>query len=121
MGKINAHKVLVGKTEGKKPLGRPKRRRDDIKIDVKGIRWKGVDRCKVAQGRTQRSALENRQWPFRDGLSNHWLYKVSAPAVLALPHVSFERTESERPSTERFVLLIFEVKKKRQRYPCNRP
>jgi hypothetical protein len=52
--KINAHKVLVDKPEGKKPLERPRSRREDIKMDVKGTRWKGMDRCKVAQGRTQR-------------------------------------------------------------------
>jgi hypothetical protein len=27
--KINAYRVLVGKPEGKRPLGRPRRRRED--------------------------------------------------------------------------------------------
>ena len=31
------HRVLVGKPEGKRPLGRPRRRREDnIKMDVSG-------------------------------------------------------------------------------------
>ena len=35
------HKVLVGKTEGKRPLGRPRRRwEDNIKMDFQ--EWKGV-------------------------------------------------------------------------------
>jgi hypothetical protein len=34
----NTYKILVGKPEGKRPLGRPKRRReDDIKMDLKEI------------------------------------------------------------------------------------
>ena len=35
------HKVLVGKSEGKRPLGRPRRRwEDNIKMDLQ--MWKGV-------------------------------------------------------------------------------
>jgi hypothetical protein len=34
----NAYKILVGKPEGKRPLGRPRRRREDnIRMDLKGI------------------------------------------------------------------------------------
>jgi hypothetical protein len=36
------YKVLVGKPEGKRPLGRPRRRWDDgIKMNLKGIGWGG--------------------------------------------------------------------------------
>jgi len=31
--------VLVGKPEGKRQLGRPRRRRDDIKMDLQEVRW----------------------------------------------------------------------------------
>ena len=31
------HRVLVGKPEGKRPLGRPKRRWDDIKMDLREV------------------------------------------------------------------------------------
>ena len=35
------HRVLVGKPEGKKPLGRPRRRlEDNIKMDLQGS-WRG--------------------------------------------------------------------------------
>jgi hypothetical protein len=35
-----AYGVLVGKHEGKKPLGRPKRRRqDNVKMDLQEIGW----------------------------------------------------------------------------------
>jgi hypothetical protein len=44
--KKNAYRILVGKPEGKIPLGRPRRRWvDDIKINLKRNRmgWYGLD------------------------------------------------------------------------------
>jgi hypothetical protein len=42
--KRNAYRILVGKSEGKRPLGRPRRRCvDNIKIDLREIGWEGVD------------------------------------------------------------------------------
>jgi hypothetical protein len=45
MGKQrNAYRLLVGKPEGKRPLGRPRRRCvDNIKMDLREIEWDGVD------------------------------------------------------------------------------
>jgi hypothetical protein len=44
MEKRNAYRMLVGKPEGKRPLGRPRRRWvDNINIDLKEIGWNGVD------------------------------------------------------------------------------
>jgi hypothetical protein len=41
----NAYKILVGKPEGKRPLGRPRRRWvGNIKMDLREIGWYGVDR-----------------------------------------------------------------------------
>jgi hypothetical protein len=38
--KRNAYRLLVGTPEGKRPLGRPKRRwMDNIKINLEEIRW----------------------------------------------------------------------------------
>jgi hypothetical protein len=45
--KRNAYRILVGKPEGKRPLGRLRRRSvDNIKIDLKRDRmgWYGLDR-----------------------------------------------------------------------------
>jgi hypothetical protein len=43
-GKRNAYRILMGKPEGKRPLGRPKRRWvDNIKMDLREIGWNGVD------------------------------------------------------------------------------
>jgi hypothetical protein len=42
--KRNAYRILVGKPEGKKQLGRPRRRWvDNIKMDLREIRWDGMD------------------------------------------------------------------------------
>jgi len=40
-----AYRVLVGKTEGKRPLGRPRRRwEDNIKMDLQKVEWgRGLD------------------------------------------------------------------------------
>jgi hypothetical protein len=39
----NLYRVLVGKSEGKRPLGRPRRRWEDgIKMDLREIGWGGV-------------------------------------------------------------------------------
>jgi hypothetical protein len=39
-----AYGILVGKSEGKRPLGRPRRRWvGNIKMDLREIRWDGMD------------------------------------------------------------------------------
>jgi hypothetical protein len=43
--KRNAYTILVGRPEGKRSLGRPRRRWvDNIKIDPREIGWDGMDR-----------------------------------------------------------------------------
>jgi hypothetical protein len=40
----NAYRILVGKPEGKTPLGRPRRKWvDNIKMDLREIVWYGMD------------------------------------------------------------------------------
>jgi hypothetical protein len=49
---FNAYRILVGKPEGKGPLGRPRNRWvDDIKMDRREIGWGGMDWIIVAQDR----------------------------------------------------------------------
>jgi hypothetical protein len=46
------YKVLVGKPEGKRPLGRPRRRWEDgIRIDLREIGLGGVDWIRLARDR----------------------------------------------------------------------
>jgi hypothetical protein len=58
--KRNAYRILVGKPEGKRPLGRPRRRWvDNIRVDLGEIGWDGVDWVDLAQDRDQWRALVN--------------------------------------------------------------
>jgi hypothetical protein len=64
--KRNACTILVVKSEGKKPLGRPRCRWvDNIKIDLRNIEWNGMDRIGLAQDRDQWMALVNTVMNFR--------------------------------------------------------
>jgi hypothetical protein len=52
----NAYRILVGKPEGKRPLGRPRRRWvDNIKMDLRETGWDGTD------------------WIGLDRTGSHWL------------------------------------------------
>jgi hypothetical protein len=58
--KMNAYRILLGKPEGKRPLGRPRCRWVDIiRMDLGEIGWDGVDWIDVAQDRDQWRALVN--------------------------------------------------------------
>jgi hypothetical protein len=59
MGEMrNAYRILVGKPEGKRPLGRPRRRwEDNIKMDLREIGWGRMDWIDLVQDRDQ-SPLE---------------------------------------------------------------
>jgi hypothetical protein len=56
--KRNAYTILVGKPDGYRPLGRPRRRWvDSIKMDLRGIGWSGMDWIDLVQNRDQWRAL----------------------------------------------------------------
>jgi hypothetical protein len=59
MGQLrNAYRILVGKLEGKRPLGRLRRRWvDNIKMDLGEIGWDGMDWIDLVQERDQWRAL----------------------------------------------------------------
>jgi hypothetical protein len=58
--KRNAYRILVGKPEGKRPLGRPRRRWvDNIKRDLREVGWDGMDWIDLAQDMDQWRALVN--------------------------------------------------------------
>jgi hypothetical protein len=55
-----AYRVLVGRTEGKRPLGRPRRRwEDNIKMDLREIGIDGANWVRLAQNRVQWRAFVN--------------------------------------------------------------
>jgi hypothetical protein len=58
--KRNAHRILVGKPEGKRPLGRPRYMGvDNIEMYLREIGWSGKDWIDLAQDRDQWKALVN--------------------------------------------------------------
>jgi hypothetical protein len=52
-GMRNASKMLVRKPEGKRPLGRHRRRWEDISLVVRDIVWEGVDLIRLAEDKDQ--------------------------------------------------------------------
>jgi hypothetical protein len=56
----NTYNILVGKTEGKKPLGRPRRRlEDNIKMDLRETELEVADWIHMAQDRDRWRAPVN--------------------------------------------------------------
>jgi hypothetical protein len=61
-----AYRILVRRPNGKRPLGRPRRRWvDNIKMDLREIGWDGVYWIDVGQDRDQWRALVNMVMNFR--------------------------------------------------------
>ena len=68
------YRVLVGETEGKRPLGRPRRRwEDNIKMDLQEVRGSCEDWMELAQDRDMWRALVstvmNLRFPKMRGMS----------------------------------------------------
>jgi hypothetical protein len=58
--KRNAYRLLVGKPEGMRPLGRPRRRwLVNIRMDLVAVGWGDVDWIGLAQNRDRWRALVN--------------------------------------------------------------
>jgi hypothetical protein len=58
--KRNANRSLAGKPEGRRPLGRPRRRWVyNIRMDLVEVGWGDVDWIGLAQDRDRRGALVN--------------------------------------------------------------
>jgi hypothetical protein len=59
--KRNAYRILVGKPEGKRQLGRLRRRWvNNIKIDLREIGWGDMDWLNLAQDRNKWKAVVNK-------------------------------------------------------------
>jgi hypothetical protein len=52
--KSNAYRIVVGKPDGRRPLGRARRKWvDNIKLDFRNTVWGGMDWIDLAQNRDQ--------------------------------------------------------------------
>ena len=79
------HRVLVGKPEGKRPLGRPRRRwEDNIKMDVQEVGGGCGDWMELAQYRDRWRVLVSTVMNFR-------VPKMRGISRLAVEPVSFSR------------------------------
>jgi hypothetical protein len=55
-----AYRILVGRPEGRKPLGRPRHGwEDNIKMDLHDMGWWGMDWIELAQDKDRWQALVN--------------------------------------------------------------
>jgi hypothetical protein len=58
--KRNAYRFLMGKPEGKRPIGKPRRSwEDNVRMDLSEIGWGGMDWVDLAEDRDQWRALVN--------------------------------------------------------------
>jgi hypothetical protein len=58
--KRTGYRLLVGKSEGKRPLRRPRRRwMDNIRMDLGEVEWSDVDWTGLAKDMNRRRALVN--------------------------------------------------------------
>jgi hypothetical protein len=61
----NAYKILVGKSKGVRPLGRPRCRLEDIKMDFREMGLEGVNCIHLAQDMNQWWAPVNMEMNLR--------------------------------------------------------
>ncbi|KAJ4443164.1 hypothetical protein ANN_04814 [Periplaneta americana] len=96
----NAYRVLVGRPEGKRSLGRPNRRwEDNIKMDLREMGYDDRDWIKLAQDRHRCRAF------VRTGMNLRVLKKVISNSDLALSEYHLFGPVKEQPRGQRYETL----------------
>jgi hypothetical protein len=89
--KRKVYKVLVGKPEGKRPLGRPRRRWEDgIIMDLREIRLGGVDWIRLAQDRDRWRAVVSTVMNLRVLAPRSYITPVTLLYYFIYPHIYFQ-------------------------------
>ncbi|KAJ4434738.1 hypothetical protein ANN_23306 [Periplaneta americana] len=106
----NAYRVLVGRPEGKRPLGRPRRRwEDNVKMDLREVGYDGRDWINLAQDRDQwrayvREAMNLRTILFIVRRVVLFNFKYTNNVELLL-HVVTSSGRRPQPKTTRHIVL----------------
>jgi hypothetical protein len=75
--KRGAYRILVGRPEGRRPLGRPRRRwENNIQVALLEVGWVGMNWIELAQDRDRWRAVVN-------GVTNYGFHKVRGISSLA--------------------------------------
>jgi hypothetical protein len=57
--KRGAYRILAGRPEGRRPLGRPRPRSENIKMDLQELGWEDMQWIELARDRDRWQALVN--------------------------------------------------------------
>jgi hypothetical protein len=97
------HRVLMGKLEGKRPLGRPRHRWEDgIRMDLREIGWRSVDWIQLAQDRDWWRALVNTVMNLRVLAPQTYLVSYHNKIILCLCYVYLNRCPQSLKFTRSF-------------------
>jgi hypothetical protein len=120
--KRNAYRILVGKSEGKRPLGKPRYGwQDNIKTDLRETEWGGMDWIDLAQDRDQWSVVVNSQLAAsQEGLNSMESVSQRSIIFINLVHVtkatnyrvltlSYERNLCRSRTSEQSFFNMFRV------------
>ncbi|KAJ4429015.1 hypothetical protein ANN_26011 [Periplaneta americana] len=89
----NAYRVLVGRPEGKRPLGRPRRRwEDNIKMDLRNVGYDDRDWINLAQDRDQWRAYVRAAMNLRDPLKANEAAKSKSRSRLTDDNLKYQLT-----------------------------
>ncbi|KAJ4432051.1 hypothetical protein ANN_20665 [Periplaneta americana] len=93
--------MLVGRPEGKRPLGRPRRRwEDNIKMDLREVGYDGRDWINLAQDRDQWRAYVRAAMNLRASLRSSDSKRKKQVMYTTLPTASLLRNEGDNGETE---------------------
>ncbi|KAJ4432005.1 hypothetical protein ANN_20619, partial [Periplaneta americana] len=102
----NAYRALVERLEGKRPLGRPRRRWEDtIKMDLREVGYDGKECINLAQDRDQWRAYVRAAMNLREELDRSNPPDAFVVMYSVIDKASFQRAETELARLQDWELL----------------